>query len=178
MLSWEIVLVLMTLICNVNISFLIVMKLPIDGDVESNPGPTYDVTKIVKASFHQGDPMFGVSAGTQCTCNSLFSICWSKIMKVCYWKPCGLDYVLKKGDQLFKNLGLYRYLSPDELPRENQTTGTSSSERPCVLPDKEINEIGSLNTKQREIFDIVFSRATDYVKSRNKFQKLIHCIFF
>ena len=118
-LSWEIVLVLMTLICNVNISFLIVMKLLIDGDVESNPGPTYNVTKIVKASF-QGDPMFGVSAGMQCTCNSLFSICWSKIMKVCYWKPCDLDYVLKKGDQLFKNVGLYRYLSPDELPRELQ----------------------------------------------------------
>ena len=90
-LSWEIVLVLMTLICNVNIGFLIVMKLLIDGDVESNPGPTYDVTKIVKASFHQGDPMFGVSAGMQCTCNSLFSICWSKIIKVYYWKPCDLQ---------------------------------------------------------------------------------------
>ena len=31
-----------------------------------------------------------------------------------------VDYVLKKGDQLFKNLGLYRYMSPDELPRELQ----------------------------------------------------------
>ena len=59
----------------------------------------------------------------------------------------------------------------EEEERQNQTTGTSFSERPCVLPDKEINEkIGSLNTKQREIFDIVFSWTTKYVKSRNNKQ--------
>ena len=58
----------------------------------------------------------------------------------------------------------------EEERRQNQTTnGASLSERPCVLPDKEINEkIQSLNTKQREIFDIVFTWATRYVKSRNK----------
>ena len=68
-LSWEILLVLMILICNVNISFLIAFKLLTDGDVESNPGPTYNVTRIVKASFHQGNSMFGASAGMQYTSN-------------------------------------------------------------------------------------------------------------
>ena len=110
-LNWEIYFVLMILICNFNISFLIVMKLLVDGDVESNPGPTYNITKLVKASFHQGNLMFGVSAGMQCTCNALWSICWSKLKNMCYWQPCDLDYILIKGDELFKNLNFYKYLS-------------------------------------------------------------------
>ena len=40
-LTLEIMLVVMILICNFEISFLTIMKLLVDGDVESNPGPTY-----------------------------------------------------------------------------------------------------------------------------------------
>ena len=110
-LAWEMVLVLMVLLCNVNLTFLAVMKLIIDGDVESNPGLTYIVKKSVKANFYQGDPMFGISAGMQCSCNTSLSICWAKIRKVDYWKTCDLDYILVKGDELFKNINLYRYLA-------------------------------------------------------------------
>ena len=56
----------------------------------------------------------------------------------------------------------------EEEERQNLNTGTSCSERSCVLPDKEVNEkIRSLNTKQREVFDKVFSWASKYVKNRN-----------
>ena len=45
-------LVVLILMANLNISFLIMMKMLIDGDVESNP--SYNISKLVKASFHQG----------------------------------------------------------------------------------------------------------------------------
>ena len=45
--------VLFLLCDSIIISILIIlMKLMIDGDVESNPGPTYNIVKLVKASFH------------------------------------------------------------------------------------------------------------------------------
>ena len=108
-LTLEIMLVVMVLICNFDISFLMTMKLLVDGDVESNPGPTYNIKKLVKASFHQGNMMFGVSAGMQCACNALISICWSKIKKMAYWNSCDLDSILLKGAELFKSLNLWRY---------------------------------------------------------------------
>ena len=48
-----------------------------DGDIESNPGPTYSILKAVKASYHQGNVRFGCTAGNQCACNSLFALAWS-----------------------------------------------------------------------------------------------------
>ena len=42
------------------------------------------------------------------------------------------------------------------------------SNRPCVLPDNEINQkIRSLNSKQREIVEIVLTWAKKYVKARS-----------
>ena len=93
------------LLCNLNVSFLILAKLFVDGDIESNPGPIYNIVKLVKASFHQGNPMFSESAGTQCACNALFSICWAKIISTGYWKSCDLDYILIKGDEFSKVFG-------------------------------------------------------------------------
>ena len=79
-LIFALLLFVMFLLCDSNISILIIMmKLMIAGDVESNPGPTYNIVKSVKASFHQGNPMFGLTAGIQCACNALFAICWSRI---------------------------------------------------------------------------------------------------
>ena len=108
---------ILLLICNFEISFLLVIKLLLDGDVESNPGPTYNIFKFVKASFHQANIMFGYTAGTQCACNVLFSLCWSKIKSVCFWNTTDLDYILIKGDELFKKLNLLRHLSVDDLPK-------------------------------------------------------------
>ena len=54
-------------------------------DVESNPGPTYDIENVIMGSFHQGDAKFGLTAGIQCACNSLYVLCWSHVKKVYRW---------------------------------------------------------------------------------------------
>ena len=101
---------------NLSMGLLIFFKLLRAGDVELNPGPTYNISKIVQASFHQGHSMFGASAGTQCVCNALFAVCWTKIKNVSFWNSCDLDYILIKGDELYKSINLYRYLEPADLP--------------------------------------------------------------
>ena len=76
-LTFEKFFVVLMILHNINMSFLLVMQLIIDRDVESNPGPTYNIVKLLKASFHQGNEMFGATRGTQCACNALFAICWA-----------------------------------------------------------------------------------------------------
>ena len=57
--------------------FKVALKDP--GDTESIPG-TYDLLKSVQGSFNQSNiGMFGETAGHQCACNALFSICWSLV---------------------------------------------------------------------------------------------------
>ena len=70
---------------NFHYAFLTLLKLLIDMDVESNPGPTYEILASIKGSFNQSDLRFGYSAGTQCACNALYAICWSVIRKVSLW---------------------------------------------------------------------------------------------
>ena len=48
--------------------------LQLSGDVESNPGPTYSIEKVIQGSFLQGNPIFGRTARVQCDCNSLFAL--------------------------------------------------------------------------------------------------------
>ena len=111
------------LLCNVEMSFLLIMMLLVAGDVESNPGPTYNILKIVKASYHQGNPMFGYSVGKQCLCNALFAICWNQAKKVCFWNIYDLDYIFIKGDEMYKNLNLDRFLGPEDLPEQVEING-------------------------------------------------------
>jgi len=59
-----------------NMAFLIFLLLSIDGDIESNPGPTYIILKVVQGFSHQGDPKFGKSAGIQCGTCAHVAICW------------------------------------------------------------------------------------------------------
>ena len=42
--------------------FLATLNLPCSGDVESNPGPTYSIVKIISRWFNQGNPR-GYTAG-------------------------------------------------------------------------------------------------------------------
>jgi len=85
----------------------------------------FSITKVVQGSFNQSHPKFGETAGIQCACNSLFSICWSKIRQVNRWNKYDLDHVLNNGDGIYKFL-LYgpgpldkiRFLDVDDLPRE------------------------------------------------------------
>ena len=54
----------------------LVVRLIIDGDIESNPGPTCVIEKAIDDSYHQGDQRFGNTAGDYCACNSLYALCW------------------------------------------------------------------------------------------------------
>ena len=51
--------------CNLNLSCLKYMKLMKDSDIESNPDPTYFCVKVINGNFYQGDPIFGITAGAQ-----------------------------------------------------------------------------------------------------------------
>ena len=94
---------------------LIVFQL--SGDVESNPGQTYAIEKVVSGSFHQDSTTFGTTAGMQCAWNSLFALCFSQVKKVFRWNIPDLDYILTEGDILCKSLGTMDLLSADELSR-------------------------------------------------------------
>ena len=54
------------------------------GDTEINSGP---IKRVIRGSFHQGDQRFGQTAGTQCMCNTLYSVGYSIIKKVRYGVP-------------------------------------------------------------------------------------------
>lgn len=87
------------------------------GDVESDPGPgTYNVLKTVKASSHQGDVKFGISAGLQCLCNCLFSIALSTHRRIALWTAHDLDLILTKGNEIYCILNVTGPLSIPELP--------------------------------------------------------------
>ena len=123
--AFLLVLFVMLFLCDLNIGLIVLLKLITAGDVEMNPGPTYNIVKLVKASFHQGNPMFDVSTGIQCACNALFAICWAKIKNMSYWTSCDLDYILIKTDELFESISLFRYLAPEDLPNELNVEGTN-----------------------------------------------------
>ena len=93
--------IIFILVVNLNLASVKLLKLLVDGDIESNPGPTCNFLKVVQGSFHQGDTKFGHTAGVQCACNSLFAICWSVIKRVTVWSTYDLDYILANGDSIF-----------------------------------------------------------------------------
>ena len=57
--AFLLVLFVMLFLCDLNIGLIILLRLVTPGDIEMNPGPAYNIVKLVKASFHQGNPMFG-----------------------------------------------------------------------------------------------------------------------
>ena len=85
--------------------------------MESNPGPTYSIEKVIQGSFHQGNPKFGRTAGVQCACSSLFTLSWSQVKTVSRWNKSDLNYVLTEGDLLYKSLNVVDMLTADHLPR-------------------------------------------------------------
>ena len=109
---------IITLKFNINMAFL-KLSLLSDGDVESNPGPTttyHNIQRSVSGAFHQAHIKFGDTAGIQCSCNALYSICFSIIKKVSIWKSWDLDYILDHGDAAFKTIDIPRSLFMHELP--------------------------------------------------------------
>ena len=86
------------------------------GDIESNPGPVYNIEKFVLGSFPHGDTRLGATAGVQCVCNSLLVFCWSKIRDCRIWQKDDLNHVLNEGNQFYKSLNTINLLSVDDLP--------------------------------------------------------------
>ena len=86
------------------------------GDIETNPGPAFSIS-TVKGSSHQGDLKYGRTAGTQCVCYSLASLCYSKIILPRYWTTKDIDSVLTFGNSEYSRLGFVNeYLSFDDIP--------------------------------------------------------------
>ena len=92
-------------------------KLLQDGDIETNPGPTYNSKSVVQGSFHQGNrEFFGETAGILCACKFLYALCWVQIKQIFHWGKSDLDHILVEGDFLYKSLGTLDILSADQLP--------------------------------------------------------------
>ena len=138
-----VVILVSILTLNLNFSVLKLLKLLTDGDVESNPGPTFRILKVIQGSFHQGDLKFGHTAGIQCACNSLYALCWSTIKRVSVWTTSDLDYVLENGDGLFKSINTNMALNVDELPVNVNIEGHSLG---VILLE---NESGVMNTTEQ-----------------------------
>ena len=86
--TFGVLILIVVLFCNLNLSFLKMLKLLNDGDVESNPGPAmYKILKSVSGSFHHAHMKFLDSAGFQCSCNALYAICFSLIKKFQFGNP-------------------------------------------------------------------------------------------
>ena len=117
-------LTLLSVMIIVNMSFLKLSLLLQNGDVESNPGPTYTILKSVSGSFHQGDSRFGTTAGSQCLCNALYAIGYSVYKRVGLWNKSDLDNILTIGDQLRKVINKNNFLSTIDLPETVCVNGT------------------------------------------------------
>ncbi|XP_062580136.1 uncharacterized protein LOC134242119 [Saccostrea cucullata] len=75
----------------------------------------------VQGSFHQGDPMFGANAGSQCVANCLAGLAYHKAKCAEYWKTMDMNKILVTGDELYSYLQrsssiTNRYLLVEELP--------------------------------------------------------------
>ena len=73
----------------------------------------------------------------QCACNALLAVCWTKFCKVSCWNNFDLDFVLDLGDNLFKGLGIHRYLDASDLPEHIRFHGNSWTINKTYLHDEE-----------------------------------------
>ena len=138
-----------------NMSFLKLLLLVKDGDIESNPGPlTYSITKSVTGSNNQGDLKYGETAGKQCMCNALYAIGWALIRRIGNWKKDDLDHILDSGDAVYKSLGTQNFLSFEEIPNSLELEGVSYR----------IDKLGFSS-------DYMFKSSSDSLKKNHDFQE-------
>ncbi|XP_062596168.1 uncharacterized protein LOC134257593 [Saccostrea cucullata] len=76
----------------------------------------------VQGSFHQADPMFGDTAGTQCVANCLSGLAYNLLKSAKIWQTADVNKVLVNGDELYTYLQnctsiTSRYLLVEELPQ-------------------------------------------------------------
>ena len=78
--------------------------------------------KSAQGDFNEGNAaLFGNTAGKKCTCNALFSLCWSVVGKVSIWKSYDVDNILIKGDKI------YQFLNKDDFLNVNESSKTIES---------------------------------------------------
>ena len=71
------------------------------------PNPI-QLKKSVQGSCNKGYERFGTTAGMQCTCISIFLLCWSVIGKVSIWQSHDLDYIICTGYKIYKDLRYFK----------------------------------------------------------------------
>ena len=72
----------------------------------------------MQGSFHQENrELFDETVGIQCTCNSLYALCWVQIKQIFHCSQSDLDQILVEGGCLCKSLGTLDMLSGDQVPR-------------------------------------------------------------
>ena len=89
---------LVTPLSELDVQKLVVINIPtrlkLSGDVESNSGP-YEILRSIQESFNEDKiALDGGTIGSKCAFNALFSICWSVVHNLCFWKLVHLDYLL------------------------------------------------------------------------------------
>ena len=108
----------LALVCMIILDSFKAELLKTAGEVKLNPGP-YEVIKSVQGSFNQGNiSLFRETAGRQCACNAMLSICWSLIRKLYYWTHRDLDHTLNERDNLYNSLNKDSFLRIDDLSRQ------------------------------------------------------------
>ena len=75
-------------------------------------------SRVIQASFHQGNEKFGSTKGIQCSCISLFTITFSAFKNVARWNCHDLEYVIEQGDALYKTTGRTDFLACTDLPKD------------------------------------------------------------
>ena len=45
---------------------------------------TYNIVKVIKATYHQADERYGIARGIQCSCMALMFVCWTLLKPVQY----------------------------------------------------------------------------------------------
>ncbi|XP_062606132.1 uncharacterized protein LOC134267940 [Saccostrea cucullata] len=91
-----------------------------EGNHDLKARSLYNVS--VQGSFHQADPMFGDTAGTQCVANCLSGLAYHLLKSAQIWQTADVNKVLVNGDELYTYLQncssiTSRYLLVDELPQ-------------------------------------------------------------
>ena len=115
-------------------------------------GFAYKPLKVIQGSFHQADLRFGYTAGIQCSCNSIISICYAKFRKISLWKYHDLDYILEQGDANFKQLGFKEMPYTDEFPRELNLENNLCFVKSFVCHDGEfVSDDAAINFVSKEL---------------------------
>ena len=61
----------------------------------------------VQGSFNQENERFGLTAGRQCTYNTLTSVAFTLIKSPGTWNNRDMDFILENGDAIYKGLNIY-----------------------------------------------------------------------